>query len=950
MNLKKYVVLALSFLLLTGLLPVSAYAESADFCPESRTGEHAWSEPDVIEEATCQHPGTQIVYCMNCGYSYEETIPQLFHSYGDWVTIKEPTCTEEGVIKRTCTMCGGSDIQPLEKTDHDFGSQVVTKEATCTSTGTAAKTCVNCGYTVEETIPMTAHSYGSWQVTKEPTDFSAGTRVRTCVSCGDAQTQEFDPEGTLRRGDSGSEVTSFQEDLNAAGYDCGTADGVFGGMTEAAVSAFESDNDLPTDGVGWPGVQKMLKKEPGGMGASAPPVNAEGPSMFLAGDPIPVQNRTSGEQIDVTVTVFNNGEKTLNSFSFVPSKANDKVSHEPWMDGSLAPGEHNTYTYSIVLDDVDLKDPWGYRYASGIALTEEGTPVSATALLVFALPQSGASILLIPYDTTGMTGIKEATLIVPLYVFNNGDKDLTNLKFDYYCCGATMKALNDGYIYPGSYNSFFASHDSFIMYYMVNVVEDDSQYAALPIESGGGGGFFDRDVAVSADASDGSASVSDSCRLVFYYGQGEPDLVNLETLKIEKSVVSTPEKPEGYQEDETIEYKIVVTNITDSELMPDYTIYEIEVYDPLKGSNEDMLVGKIDKLGVGESAELTFTYTVTKEDMETKDFIENTAFATWFESFTDLNKKQYSNTVKVPLYKPAPVPPETPVPEEKKADVCMRVLNAKGHGISDYTLHTCETHWATQLQVDAMVSAAQTEEELTKAWTASQQLWKDQIDAMYQSLYDSGQKEEEKEIIKKEWDSFYELKDAFDASLELIYPDDPSQRAMKISEFLMNKCKDFCYEIHTAPHDRVDSYSREYAVLEDAPDSLACVRTIEEKAEHDVRYHENLSIDHATTEDMIMDLLKVGESMQDRIDVWQLARKYWELELNKLTLLRRKNTDDNGKAIIDKDTKTFEKWLKDREEFLNLLYPGRDDIISEMLAKTVMNRVLDYCEAMNSVG
>lgn len=54
---------------------------------------------------------------------------------------------------------------------------------------------------------------------------------------------------TLRRGSQGEDVRELQLDLNARGYDCGTADGVFGKNTESAVKSFQRDNGLTADGV-----------------------------------------------------------------------------------------------------------------------------------------------------------------------------------------------------------------------------------------------------------------------------------------------------------------------------------------------------------------------------------------------------------------------------------------------------------------------------------------------------------------------------------------------------------------------------------------------------------------------------------------------------------------------------------------------------------------------------
>lgn len=62
----------------------------------------------------------------------------------------------------------------------------------------------------------------------------------------------------LRRGSRGSDVTRLQTALSAQGYDCGTADGIFGAKTEAAVRAFQQANGLTVDGIAGKATQEAL--------------------------------------------------------------------------------------------------------------------------------------------------------------------------------------------------------------------------------------------------------------------------------------------------------------------------------------------------------------------------------------------------------------------------------------------------------------------------------------------------------------------------------------------------------------------------------------------------------------------------------------------------------------------------------------------------------------------
>ena len=228
--LRRHSAFLLALLLLLSLLPCPVLGATNDgvtparqptdsFCPQSNTGAHAFSNWDIITTPTCTRSGSRVRFCRYCQYQQTQTIPKEGHNWGDWIT---------------------------------------TKAATCTRTGSRHRFCSNCGQEETETIKKKAHSYGEWTILQEATPFSAGTRKHTCKNCGAEKTESYDPEGTLRRGDSGKAVKALQNALNEHGFDCGKADGSYGKKTEAAVSAFEAANGIAADGVAWPGVQSML--------------------------------------------------------------------------------------------------------------------------------------------------------------------------------------------------------------------------------------------------------------------------------------------------------------------------------------------------------------------------------------------------------------------------------------------------------------------------------------------------------------------------------------------------------------------------------------------------------------------------------------------------------------------------------------------------------------------
>nr|DAH63203.1 MAG TPA: lysozyme family protein [Caudoviricetes sp.] len=68
---------------------------------------------------------------------------------------------------------------------------------------------------------------------------------------------------TLRRGSRGDDVKKLQETLNAIGYDCGTADGIFGVKTEAAVRKFQQANGIAADGIAGKNTRALLYNKEG---------------------------------------------------------------------------------------------------------------------------------------------------------------------------------------------------------------------------------------------------------------------------------------------------------------------------------------------------------------------------------------------------------------------------------------------------------------------------------------------------------------------------------------------------------------------------------------------------------------------------------------------------------------------------------------------------------------
>ena len=96
---------------------------------------------------------------------------------------------------------------------------------------------------------------------------------------------------TLKIGCSGDDVRQLQETLNKLGFQCGTADGIFGAKTKTAVMAFQSAYNLKTDGIVGAQTRTALQKAAGAdedipedPETDLPPVDAIKLTLTLAAD------------------------------------------------------------------------------------------------------------------------------------------------------------------------------------------------------------------------------------------------------------------------------------------------------------------------------------------------------------------------------------------------------------------------------------------------------------------------------------------------------------------------------------------------------------------------------------------------------------------------------------------------------------------------------------------
>ncbi len=121
----------------------------------------------------------------------------------------------------------------------------------------------------------------------------------------------------------------------------------------------------------------------------------------------------------------------------------------------------------------------------------------------------------------------------------------------------------------------------------------------------------------------------------------------LDEVTLEKRVLSVPENGAAYVVGEQITYEVTITNNYHT------IVQDVEITDPLKGANEDSVIGHIETLHMHESYSYIYVYTVTQEDAEV-GYVLNQATAIWNDGRTREQHSSFSNIVTVPVFQIVP--------------------------------------------------------------------------------------------------------------------------------------------------------------------------------------------------------------------------------------------------------------------------------------------------------
>ena len=642
---------------------------------------HSWGDWIISEYPDCTHVGFRYRVCERCNQIYQETLPIGDHTYGDWVVDWEATCVSTGSMSRSCLVCGETQTQVIPMTDHSFGYWTVDWDATCTTTGQRSRTCWVCYTTQTEVIPVTDHTWGEWKVTREATGRSQGTRQSACQICGQTRQENYDPEGTLRRGSSGDEVRKLQEALNQAGFDCGTADGIFGQKTEQGVKAYEASTDFTVDGIAWPDLQKKLYGGPDPDRAqgslmpvtlfiiqTSPELSAYEVGSFVSYD-IALQN-TSGKDLK-DWTVYAAGDNSPFRAYGQPYGANgggnlammdstDVMTHiHTITDEDLARGQVSMkWTAAGTTVDGEKTGSNVVEHILPVIPAKEKDPQASLSLSVketagtksWYLPDTYGYIGHITYAVTVTNtgtkplrfrqvrcfrGSEDVDGIFAINLMNGGhvlapgesfDTTMTYNPNEYYKTPGGASEIFDGLIEP-SFEAYGMDPETDVV--ICASGRENFKYPLRYKDPSGeepGGVHTDKKTPSSGgfEVLDPSSEDEDKDNTGGQGWSGAPGGKAPDPVSIEMNIISYSTSPLGYTLNDDIYYAILVTNLTDS------TIIDLDITDPYKGTNEDAVIEHILELPAHQTKVLYFTHTVVQDDVQ-RHYVDHQAEASWYD-------------------------------------------------------------------------------------------------------------------------------------------------------------------------------------------------------------------------------------------------------------------------------------------------------------------------------
>lgn len=559
-------------------------------------GGHSFGSWRQASEGNCAVPALYQRVCSQCGEIEERRGDYGAHNWGPWRYDMEPTCTEAGVRSRECTVCGRGDEEEVPPTGHNFGEWEPVSAATCIEPGVRMTVCRNCGYIVYEDTDYGPHRWGDWVRIREGDCLNPGVLQRTCSLCGRVEQRE-DEEGSHKWGVRMiTDPTCTKEGLDS--YRCT----VCGKTRSKTIDAL---------GHNWSDWEVIQEAKPGQVGIRERRCRRCG--------------ITEQERFYPDDTVYRGGDNDRETVREIQEELNEQGYDCGSVDGSFGPNTEGALR-EWQEDHGFPPDGVGWREVIEELLGSDPEDDEDPDAPISGDPGDN--------DPTGTVIFTKYVESLPL----NGEYYELGEGIHYRLCvtNATEHAIHDLEIWD-----------------MLKGGNEDGCVDRVPILDAGVtyNAYFthavtEEDVARGHVFNQATATWYAPAEDMWYGDASNETVVPtgsepIELVRVEKSVLSTPQNGEYYEGGETVRYEIRFVNETANE------VYDVEVYDFLHGNNEDACVIREPVVAPYGSASAVFEHVVTMEDVFAFE-VNNQAEAYWTTAGSSNPLSGVSEIVSVP--------------------------------------------------------------------------------------------------------------------------------------------------------------------------------------------------------------------------------------------------------------------------------------------------------------
>lgn len=645
---------------------------------------HKWSSWKADVKRTCTEGGYEHRDCTVCGLLEERKTNPYGHDYTNFELTKEPTCTEYGRKVGECSRCGAHIAYNVKMIDHVFGEWVIIREATPDKPGLREKKCVMCGLPVQEEFRVGEENEATNDVVNDIAVVVVSA-LPVYPNVGDSFVVDLRVTNT---GDTilsyaGTTLSNSDSDIlgtpAAGGVDINKLNPGESFIVPVTVTVTDADQALnyveraftvqmnvwANEKVGFmTPVNKDTENDVSypinvGLTGSASIAmlmqeeTVELPTVELVKtiDSVPANGEyfVPGEEIRFSLTMYVYGPgETIFSEAYQVDQAEI---HDPLLGevdllvrDDPAYNMGHSFLYTVTEEDAARGyventgyATWIYQENGETGRVESNT---VTALCGFdelefvAAPGLELTLTLASTPANGTHFVLgEEVTFVESWV-NNTSYTLDPFAVYTWTChepvyGSEIDQLSscwfsdDGPVVPGA----TGSHSLTVIVTEADVARSSIYACAETSAAVQNGSDLENVLAPYVTAPCGPGELPE--------GYVPPSNVD---AQIDKYVVNEPANGEFFVPGETIEYAVVFMNQRNHEL------HDVEVYDPLKGSNEDITIAREPVVEPNGTLFLNFSYVVTEEDAA-RGTVVNTASALWLNPEIEEWSSCDSNTV-----------------------------------------------------------------------------------------------------------------------------------------------------------------------------------------------------------------------------------------------------------------------------------------------------------------